>query len=180
MLIYKCEKDNIETKTSICPVCGGRTEIVKSEIYWCDKCSVPVYSDTCGICHEKCQKLTSDIRPVFPEERLLIEIVLGKPLEFLKESVWNSGNRYYVNGKRISFSAKMMQNMDPDDIRAQLKKYRDKNTYRYFDMYRDRFIKANRERYESITEEAFDYIRKTTKDIKVEEMFISFSGVMFR
>ena len=107
-------------------------------------------------------------------------IVLGKPLEFLKESVWNSGNRYYVNGKRISFSAKMMQNMDPDDIRAQLKKYRDKNTYRYFDMYRDRFINANRERYESITEEAFDYIRKTTKDIKVEEMFISFSGVMFR
>lgn len=176
MLIYKCEKDNIETKTSICPVCGGRTEIVKSEIYWCDKCSVPVYSDTCRICHEKCQKLTSDIRPVFPEERLLIEIVLGKPLEFLKESVWNSGNRYYVNGKRISFSAKMMQNMDPDDIRAQLKKYRDKNTYRYFDMYRDRFINANRERYESITEEAFDYIRKTTKDIKAEEMFISFSG----
>ena len=176
MLIYRCEKDNIETKTSICPVCGGRTEIVKSEIYWCDKCNVPVYADTCGKCHEKCRKLTSDIRPVFPEERLLIEIVLGEPLKFLKDSVWNSGNRYYVNGRRILFSAKMMQNMDPEDIRVQIEKHKDQNTYRYFDIYRERFIEANRERYEAITEEAFDYVRKTTKDVRTEEMFISFSG----
>lgn len=176
MLIYRCEKDNIETKTSICPVCGDRTEIIKSEIYWCDKCSVPVYADTCGICHEKCKKLTSDIRPVFPEERLLIEIVLGEPLKFIKDSVWNSGSRYYVNGRRISFSAKMMRDMDPEKIRDQIEKYKDQNTYKYFDIYRERFIKANRERYEAITEEAFDYIRKTTKDVRAEEMFISFSG----
>ena len=28
--------DNIKTKSSTCPVCGQRTELKKSDIYWCD------------------------------------------------------------------------------------------------------------------------------------------------
>ena len=30
------------------------------------------------------KKLTSDVRPVFPEERLLLEIILEKPFAFEK------------------------------------------------------------------------------------------------
>ena len=43
-------------------------------------------------------KFTPDARPVFPEERLLLEILLGKPLAFINDSVWNGvGNNYYVS-----------------------------------------------------------------------------------
>lgn len=51
--------------------------------------------------------LYADIRPVFPEERLLLELLLDKePNEFIKKSVWASNSRYYIDGKRISISSK--------------------------------------------------------------------------
>ena len=34
LLKYICTKDNIRTKSSVCPVCGERTELEKSDIYW--------------------------------------------------------------------------------------------------------------------------------------------------
>lgn len=56
----------------------------------------------------KRKKLTSDVRPVFPEERLLLEIILEKPLAFEKDSVWNgNGNNYFVNGKKLNFLSKI-------------------------------------------------------------------------
>ena len=38
LLKYICTKDNIRTKSSVCPVCGDRTELEKSDIYWCENC----------------------------------------------------------------------------------------------------------------------------------------------
>ena len=47
--------------------------------------------------------LTTDIRPVFPEERLLMEVLLGKePNEYLEKSVWAINSRYYIDGKSIN------------------------------------------------------------------------------
>ena len=44
----------------------------------------------------------TDIRPVFPEERLLLECLRGKPFEFAGHSIWNiSGNKYIVDGKWV-------------------------------------------------------------------------------
>ena len=115
MITYICRNKNKETgealpctnnicETSTCPVCGGRAD-ASSQIYWCEDCKTPLYEDHCGICGKKAKKLCTDIRPVFPEERLLVEIVIGKPFAFQKDSVWNgTGNRYYVNGKKIPFS----------------------------------------------------------------------------
>ena len=177
MIIYRCQRDNIETKTSVCPVCGERTELVKSELYWCSDCNVPTYEDTCGCCGKKGKPFTTDIRPVYPEERLLIEIALGSPLKFLKDSVWcAAGNRYYVNGEKIDFSIKTLKSIDPEEIRRQLEKYKNQNTYEYFDMYMSKFIEANKDRYEYITQEATQYIQTATKGCGPEEMFISFSG----
>lgn len=78
--------------------------------------------------------MVSDIRPVFPEERLLLEILLKKPFAFLKDSVWNgSGNKYYVNGKRIDFSVKDLIEVDAEEVRKQYEDLREQNTYQYFD-----------------------------------------------
>ena len=74
---------NNRCETSVCPTSGGRTDAM-SQIYWCDTCQVPIYEEVCSCCGAKGKKLTTDLRPVFPEERLLIEIILGKPFSFVK------------------------------------------------------------------------------------------------
>lgn len=74
------------------------------------------------------KKLTTDVRPVFPEERLLIEIILQKPFEFLKKSVWNgTGNHYFVDGKKIAFSVKELKKINADEVRRQYEKYSTQN-----------------------------------------------------
>ncbi len=88
------------------------------------------------------KKASTDVRPVFPEERLLIEIILQKPFEFLKKSVWNgTGNHYFVNGKKITFSVKELKKINADEFRRQYEKYSTQNTYCYFDEMTGRFLR---------------------------------------
>lgn len=187
MITYICRNKNKETgealpctnnicETSTCPVCGGRAD-ASSQIYWCEDCKTPLYEDHCGICGKKAKKLCTDIRPVFPEERLLIEIVLGKPFAFQKDSVWNgTGNRYYVNGKKIPFSIGDLKKVDSDSVRSKYQELKEKNTYQYFEEYKQRFIKANGARYEKMVEEANSFIRSSAEKFQEMDMFISFSG----
>lgn len=178
MLKYVCRNDNIKTKSSTCPVCGERTELEKSDIYWCDNCKVPLFQSECECCSGKGTRITTDIRPVFPEERLLLEILLDKiPGTYEKDSVWNcSGNKYLINGKRIKFSVKKLKNKDVDDIRSKYEEASKNISYEYFEQYADKFVQANRSRYEFIVREAVDYIKNSTKDYTAKDMFVSFSG----
>lgn len=120
-----CSKCNIETKNSVCPLCGEKTtEDLPVEIYWCDDCRTPIIrtstqadKSTCPICKSKTKYMAADLRPVFPEERLLVELLLQKhPHEYIKKSVWASNNRYYVDGKSISIPNSLYQNVDTDQI----------------------------------------------------------------
>lgn len=178
MLKYVCRNDNIKTKSSTCPVCGERTELEKSDIYWCDNCKVPLFQSECECCSEKGTRITTDIRPVFPEERLLLEILLDeKPGTYEKDSVWNcSGNKYLIDGKRIKFSVKELKNKNVADIRSKYEEASKNISYEYFEQYADKFVQANRSRYEFIVREAVDYIKNSTKDYTAKDMFVSFSG----
>ena len=178
MLKYVCRNDNIKTKSSTCPVCGERTELEKSDIYWCDNCNVPLFQSECECCSGKGTRITTDIRPVFPEERLLLEILLDKiPGTYEKDSVWNcSGNKYLINGKRIKFSVKELKNKDVDYIRSKYEEASKNISYEYFEQYADKFVQANRSRYEFIVREAVDYIKNSTKDYTAKDMYVSFSG----
>ena len=176
MLRYRCQKHNIISRDSQCPVCGERGDIV-SDIYWCEECNIPIYDKTCSCCHGKGKRLTTDLRPVFPEERLLLEIILNKPFAYVKDSVWNcAGNSYVVNGTRIEFSVRDLKTLDADRIRSQYEQYKDQNTYAYFDKQIARFIEANATRQEMIVREATEYIRKVTEGYDTTDMFVSFSG----
>ncbi len=187
MILYTCRNREKETgeplpctdtrcESSRCPVCGGRAEAV-SEIYWCESCRVPLYEETCSLCGRKGKRLTTDIRPVFPEERLIIEIVMGKPFAYLKESIWNgTGNRYYVNGQKLPFSIGNLKELNKDEIRCRYDQLKGQNTDLYFKEYQERFVKANRARYERISEEAGNFIRQSAKDADIMDMFVSFSG----
>lgn len=179
MLRYRCERDKIDTKTSVCPVCGERAELVKSDIYWCDDCMVPLYDKTCECCGSKGRRITTDIRPVFPEERLLLELILGEePGTYEKNSVWNCvGNSYLVDGERLGkFSVQDLKKLDAQEIHRRFYIEKEELSYQYFDEMVERFVKANRTRLSEIVNEATSYIREETKNYSTKDMFVSFSG----
>ena len=110
-----CKNCNIETNEQYCHICGGETtEDLPVEIYWCSHCNTPIIQSvkqvdkgTCPICKSNTKYMTADLRPVFPQERLLLEVLLGKkPHELIEKSVWASNSRYYIDGKSISISTR--------------------------------------------------------------------------
>lgn len=180
-----CKNCNIETNEDVCPVCGETTvEDLPVEIYWCKHCYTPIIQftnqadkGTCPICGQKTKYLTTDIRPVFPEERLLLEILLDKkPNEYVKSSVWAVNSRYYIDGKSISIPSGLFQTADTDAISAKLKEFEIENTYDYFNEHIKTFIAANKNRLNYLKDESFDFVRKTAAKFDEERLVISFSG----
>ena len=180
-----CRNCNIETNEKICPVCGEKTvEDFPVEVYWCENCKIPIIQTAnqadkglCPICGRKTKYLTTDLRPVFPEERLLLEILLDKkPNAFIKDSVWALNSRYYIDGKSISIPSKLFQSAEADTIVEKLNKYQDSNSYEYFDKYISLFVKANRDRLNYLKDEAFTFVRMTASKFDEEKIVISFSG----
>ena len=153
-----CEKCKHETNNEICELCGDRTEpVVPTEIYWCKHCNIPVIKykndpakEQCPLCGESTKYMVADLRPVFPEERLLLEIILDKPLAYIDSSVWASNNRYYIDGKSIMITSKHYKKYSADYIREKLNEYTDKNSYDSFDKYISLFVAANKNRLESV------------------------------
>lgn len=177
MIRYVCKKCNIGTESSVCPVCGDRAETASSTVYWCDNCNIPLYDEVCPLCGKQAHRIGTDLRPVFPEERLLLEVMIGEPFKFKEASVWNaSGNIYYANGKRVKFTVKQTGEFEADDIRRQIDELSPQNTYDSFNYYIGKYIIANKKRFEYITQEAMDYIRSVTQNCDFKEMFVSFSG----
>lgn len=183
MLKYICEKCNgIECETSVCPICNSRAKLEKSIIYWCENCNIPIYEEQCSLCGKKGSYIGTDMRPVFPEERLMIEIMLGEPFKYVSQSVWNAGgNNYIANGKKIKFSIKnVMKEYDPNYIAGELQRLQEKNLeYEknfYNDLHIKKFIEANSLRLNEISQEAMIYIQEKAKKFAENEMFVSFSG----
>ena len=179
MVKYYCENCRIDVEKSECPICGKRTKVTSS-LYWCKSCNVPIYDEVCPICGSLGDSFTSDVRPVFPEERLLIEVVLGKPLAYLNDSVWNgAGNRYYVNGKKLSLSISSLKKLDVGVIRQQLDAYKDFNSYDGFNSTMSKWVEANRTHFDFIVTEAMQFIRDYSRryiNDDVNAAFVSFSG----
>ena len=179
MIRYHCKTCNIDVNQSECSICGNRT-VVESKLYWCPTCNIPLYGEVCPLCHSEGKYFTSDARPVFPEERLLLEILLDKPMAFVRDSVWNgSGNRYYVNGKKVPISISHAISVDPNYVREQLDKYAPENTYDFFNEYIEKWIYANSEHYDFITTEAKQYISNFSSKYINDDLnaaFVSFSG----
>ena len=180
-----CRNCNIETNEEECPICGEKTiEDLPTEVYWCKTCKIPIIQTInqadkgiCPICGGTTKYLSTDLRPVFPEERLLLEILLDKhPQELSKSSIWAANNRYYIDGKAISIPNSVFQHADTDAISEKLEVSAASNTYEYFDKYLETFINANRNRLNYLKNEAFEFVRKTASGFDEERLVISFSG----
>jgi len=182
---FWCSSCQIETSEDRCPVCGENTvEGVPVEVYWCKQCKTPIIhkfnqvdKGICPICAKSTKYLTTDIRPVFPEERLLLEILLDKqPHEFIKSSVWAVNSRYYVDGKSYSLPSGLFLSVNTDLISKKIREHQANNSYEYFNKHIETFIKANRNRLNGLKDESFEFVRETAAKFDEEKIVISFSG----
>ena len=68
---------------------------LSAQVFWCQSCRVPIITppeqingvngkSVCPHCHSATTFLSTDLRPVFPEERLLLELLLAhnQPLKY--------------------------------------------------------------------------------------------------
>ena len=175
----------METNEKFCHICGEETvEDLPVEIYWCSNCRTPIIQDvkqadkgTCPRCKSKTKYLTADLRPVFPQERLLLEALLDKkPHELIEKSIWASDSRYYIDGKSVSIASKTFQNADADTIAKILEQEEPNNSYVCFNRHIETFIDANRSRLNYLIDEAHRFIKHAASKFDEEHIVVSFSG----
>ena len=180
-----CKQCNLETNESFCPVCGSETvDDIPIEIYWCENCGIPLIhlstaadKGACPICGKKTRYLASDLRPVFPEERLLLAVLLEKePDSLMNRSVWAANSRYYIDGKSVSIPAKTFASADTDIIAKKVSDFASAIDYSFFSGNMDLFIRANQHRLAYLKDEACVFVRKAASKYKEENIVISFSG----
>ena len=180
-----CKTCYMETREEVCPICGQPTyEDVPTEIYWCRKCRVPIIQEPkqvdkgyCPVCKGKMRYLTVDLRPVFPEERILLEILLDEPVNALSTaSVWAEANRYYIDGKSTPVPLKMFAEANTEEIAKVLEKKLPLNDGSFFSEMIDKFVAANRHHLNAIKEEAYGFVTRTAARFPRENVVISFSG----
>ena len=180
-----CKNCNIETNEKVCPVCNSETvEDKPTEIYWCENCRIPVIvevnqpgKETCPLCGKHMVYLSSDLRPVFPEERLLLELLLNKePGSFSQKSVWACNSRYYVDGKVFSFSTGFFRKADVQKLIQKIEEHKHKIDYVFFNEIIKKYIAANKPRINYLIDEAHNFIKNTAAKFPEENIILSFSG----
>ena len=179
-----CANCNRTSYSDICEICGGKTQQdTPIELYWCDSCKVPIIKEVsekgihiCPSCGKAVRYLAKDLRPVFPEERLLLEIIQSKPLAYKNSSVWASGSRYYIDGKVANLSIDMLKRLDANKISKELEKYRPDNDYDFFNNIISIFVACNKERLAAIKQEAENFVREQVALFPNHKLVISFSG----
>lgn len=117
----------------------------------------------CPKCGSEIKYLSKDLRPVFPEERLLLEILLAKPFDFANNSVWANGSRYYIDGKAKNLPSKIYTIEDVSSIVStleELSELNNKNYYPVFNKFISNFIEINKNRFEFIEDEAIFFYKR--------------------
>ncbi|MBE6423242.1 phosphoadenosine phosphosulfate reductase family protein [Succinivibrio dextrinosolvens] len=183
-----CDNCKRETPLDKCEICGKDTEQeVPQEIFWCEHCRAPIIVPVnldknnckCPKCSSKIKYLSSDLRPVFPEERLLIEILLAEPFAYAKCSVWANSNRYYIDGKSKVLTAKHFNIKDVDFIIEAINQNKRENEEKYYPIFEDHiknYLEINSDRLHYIENEAFSFIQNVSQKYTIEQLMISFSG----
>lgn len=176
----KCMEWDIDETTGQKVQCGEKP-VMSMTLYWCSKCNVPMYEEYCPECGSKGEYIATDIRPVFPEEKVLLALLLDKedPLCFENSSVWNNTNYYFIDGERLQVSIKEFNSKSLEAIKVIKKKYDTYISdidYTKFDAIIQKFIEVNQDRYNVITDEAISFVQGYKDRYSLQDMFVSFSG----
>ncbi len=177
-----CPVHAVPIKGTKCTKDGCNAKLITSiTIYWCSECNVPSFEKKCMCCGTEGKYIATDLRPVFPEEKMLLAILLKEdsPHAFDRCSVWNSNSGYFIDGEKRVLSIKDINNLPIEKIRN-IKDIYDKNVdsidYSYHEKMVEKFIEVNANRYYELTDEAISYIQSFKEKYSLEDMFVSFSG----
>lgn len=178
-----CARCNRFTDDIKCPECGRETaEKAPHVVYWCGSCNIPIIQVPesnkieCPNCGNVAKYLCSDLRPVFPEERLLFEVFKGEPFAHKNDSVWAVGSKYYVNGQPHNITVADILSCDPAEIRMQIDKYAPENDDEVFEQIMRAFVEANELHLEGLVREACGFIIDAARGYDEESLVVSFSG----
>ena len=131
----------------------------------------------CPLCKNPTKYLAKDLRPVFPEEKLLLELLLEKsPHDFTEKSVWCENSRYFIDGKAKPISSKTFETADCEKLKNQIVEHKSKISYEIFNQLVQKFCEANKYRLKELISEAYEFIKETSKDYPEENIILSFSG----
>ena len=150
-------------------------------IYWCKTCKVPLHGKKCSACGKSGKYMAQDVRPVFPEEVLLMEILLHKRGELRGKSVWNTkGNRYYVDGERVDFSLqKTIEEWEPEQVRnvweEEKRQILDSLNEQFVNQC-ERFARANEQHLQEIEFTALEFVNRVKTEYQNSIPVVSFSG----
>lgn len=177
-----CPVHNVPVLGESCSMAGcNEKPIISTTIYWCKECNVPSFYKTCSSCGGECEYIATDLRPVFPEEKLLLSIIWGlkSPFALDDASVWNSSSGYFINGEKRAFSIKSVNQLPLEEIKN-IKFVYDQNKDKVnkvpFKENIQKYIEVNKDRYYEITDEAISYIQSFQDKYTLDDMFVSFSG----
>lgn len=176
-----CPKCNVVVEGEHCSKDNKHKLIVTTTLYWCDECNIPIYEKQCLRCKKEGKYIATDLRPVFPEERLLIALIEDDEdvFKYQDTSMWCANSNYFVNGKKIKIPIATINRWDIDKIKSikdKYDKYSPELDYSFFDKNIKAFIEANKDRFDYIKDEAINYIQSYKEKYSIEDMFVSFSG----
>ncbi len=161
------------------PNCGSVTQM-SFTVYWCEKCNIPIFDNICPTCGNDGKYIATDLRPVFPEENALVSIILeDDPVRYQAASIWYGSGVYIVDGKKVRLPITKINKLPNEEIKRIKEKYdlfAEKIDYIFFDRVVEKFIQANADRYNYITEEAVHFVQQYKNKYTVEDMMVSFSG----
>lgn len=166
----KCAKEGCEERP-----------IVSTTIYWCNHCNVPSFEKICTCCGNEGHYIATDVRPCFPEEKVLLSILMEKesPLALDNASVWNSSSGYIINGQKEPLVIKDVNGKQLEEVKKIKDIYDesvDKADGTYFEEMVCTFIEVNKQRFHDIDDEAIAYIQSFEDEYSLNDMFVSFSG----
>lgn len=152
-------------------------QVVKPEIYWCPTCNVPLLSPVCGICGRAGKYCSADLKPVFPEERLLFERLLRTSGELppggnLPKELYIHRGRVIWQGRRLfefrvkggKFVLKSRLALSPRDFEPGC------------DSFIQRAIEANQTVLMELESEATEFIRMALNEFPDAKPIVAFSG----
>lgn len=147
-------------------------------IYWCQHCNSPLLSSKCDFCRSSGHKIASDVRPIFPKEKRLWEILLDYPEGYFSESsMWDTKtNKLIVDGKPLSIKKAELSKQNPRKIAEKLSTTISDDERYFFLKTVESFAASNALHLKNKEREAFDIIKLAYQGREHYLPIVSFSG----
>lgn len=150
---------------------------LRTKLFWCDNCEVPISNERCGCCGKKGKYISTDARPVFPEEQLLLNVVSDGVFPATSKSIWYlRSNKYIIDGVILDFKRTDYISYDVDSVIDDFKERLKEVSYSSFYENISKAVEANQIYMDELINESYGYIHEISEGFDDDEMFISFSG----